>query len=460
MLAPGSPGCGTRPLVGRTRRTPRLTLILAAAVFYTSLYATVPHALQLERLYRFVPPFEGYDRCMVDHLGAEHLCIVRALCAGRGYADPFQEKSGPTAWMAPVLPLIEAVPFALGGLPLTTIVVVVLQDCSLIFTGWLVLRTAAGSRWEQAPVVALVLFLATSWHYFLSCYQSTHDSWLLMIWVGVFLYASERLWRSRPTLQSCIGWGIAGGLGALSGPVLRMVWAALTVVLTRSTRRTAPFLLSGLLASLVLAPWTIRNGIVFGQFIPVKSNLFFELYQSNVLEPDGVLRSRTGDSHPYTGPGPERSRYQKMGEVAYLDDYRDRFLRELRGDPTGYAARVANRLLAATILYHPFLDGEGGLALIASYLVHPLPFYGLLLMLVTRGWTSDRVKVIALTVYLTYLIPYVLVAYYERYAMPLFGLHVVLVFWGLEAIQGLWIGQGGGGGKTPPRVEESSIAQP
>jgi hypothetical protein len=45
----------------------------------------------------------------------------------------------------------------LGGIKLATIAIVVLQDITLVFTGWLDLRAAARSSWRHAPVVGLLL---------------------------------------------------------------------------------------------------------------------------------------------------------------------------------------------------------------------------------------------------------------------------------------------------------------
>ena len=51
-------------------------------------------------------------------------------------------------------------------------------------------------------------------------------------------------------------------------------------------------------AGLTLLPWTVRNFLVFGRVIPVKSNLAYELYQSQCLQPDGLITYRTFDRHP------------------------------------------------------------------------------------------------------------------------------------------------------------------
>jgi hypothetical protein len=423
-----------------TERAPsiaKLTAVLAVAIFATSTYANLPHALGLKQLCRVVPPFDGRDLSMMDHLGGEHRSVAAALSSGRGFADPFNEPTGPTAWVAPVLPTVQAVFLAVGGMPLTVPAIALLHNMSLIFTGWLVLRTAARCRWSHAPVVSLVLFLGTTWTYFSSSYQFTHDTWLIMFLVGVLVYLTDRLWTSSFGPATAIGWGLLGGVAILSGPVLGPVWFTLTALLARSTRRIRTIIISLLIAAGVMTPWIIRNAVVFGRLIPVKSNLFFEIHQSNVLERDGVLSHEVGDTHPFRTAGVERSRYRMLGEMAYLDEYRTRTVEAIGRNPFGYVTMVKNRLLAATLFFHSFTKNEAKREVLIRSLLHPLPFLGLMVVVLARGWARDRVVLIALVVYAVYLIPYLLVAYYRRYAMPLVGLQVMFEIWALDALRGL-----------------------
>jgi uncharacterized membrane protein YhdT len=413
----------------------RLTVVLTVAVFATSLYANLPHALGLVRLYRYVPPFDGRDLSLLDHLGGEHRAIAEALAAGRGFADPFHDRTGPTAWMAPVLPAFQAILLKLGGINLAVIVVTFLQNATLIFTGWLVLRAAARCDWPHAPVVALALYFATTWTYFASCYQFTHDAWLVMLLLDTLVYLADRLWARTIAPRTAIVWGLLGGVASLSSPALGPVWLALTAILGRSSRQVRPFLVSALVATAVLIPWVARNAVVFGRFIPVKSNLPFEIYQSNALEPTGVLRDETGNTHPFRARGTERARYAKIGEMAYLDEYRAKAGDVIRRDPMGYLVRVKNRLLAATLVYYPFSSVEGKRAIWVRSLIWSLPFIGLVVVVLSGRSANDHRARIALVVFVTYLTPYVLVAYYRRYALPIMGLQLMFEIWCLDSIR-------------------------
>ena len=64
-----------------------------------------------------------------------------------------------------------------------------------------------------------------------------------------------------------------------------------------------------------------------------------------------------------------------------------------------------------------------------------MPFLALLFLAVTAvrqplhgaQWT-------VIGIYLLYLLPYVAVSYYERYAMPLVGVKALLVIWGVDRL--------------------------
>jgi hypothetical protein len=446
----------------QARPLARLMMILVVAIFSTSAYANLPHLLGLKALVKYVPPFDGRDSSFLGDLGGEHRSIATALCQGRGFADPFHEPTGTTAWMPPVLPAIEAALLALGGSVFAVVTITLLQNVSLAFTGWLVLTTAGRCQWPQAPAVSLALFLLSTWSVFTSSYQVTQDIWLIMLLVGVMVYLADRLGASPFGPSTAAGWGLLGGIATLSSPVLGSVWLALCVVLARSTRRFRPFIFSILVATTVVMPWIVRNAIVFGRFIPVKSNLPFELYQSNVLEPDGVLRNETLNKHPFRSAEPERRRYKELGEMAYLDDYRANALKAIRRDPMGYLDKVKNRFLAATILYPWFFEGEGKGRVFVRSLIYPWPFLGLLAVVLSSAWTRNRLIVIALVVYVAYLSPYVMVSYYRRYAVPLLGLQVMFLIWGLDVIRAQWIERFGsvmhssGSGVSPVKMCSSA----
>ena len=74
-----------------------------------------------------------------------------------------------------------------------------------------------------------------------------------------------------------------------------------------------------------LSRWLVRNYLVFGRLLLIKSNLAYELYQSQCLQPDGLIRGSTFSTHPWANAGRERQEYKQMGEIAFLEHKRQLF---------------------------------------------------------------------------------------------------------------------------------------
>jgi len=214
-----------------------------------------------------------------NHLGGEYRCIAEALAAGRGFSDPFGVPTGPTAWMPPVFPVLMAVLLKiLGEIQAVAAVVLTLHNLVLIYMGLLVLRLASepdhapGSR---ALALALYTMAIICNYYYLFLY--THDHLIVQFWICLFVDVADRQFGRVPGTLTTMAWGVVGGLSVLTSPVLGPVWAGLTVMFAAAAKRIRQFAISFVIATAVIAPWIARNALVFHRFIPVKSNLAYEL---------------------------------------------------------------------------------------------------------------------------------------------------------------------------------------
>ena len=188
---------------------------------------------------------------------------------------------------------------------------------------------------------------------------------------------------------------------------------------------------------LTIAPWIVRNVVVFGRLIPVKSNLAYELWQSQRKSDDGILKGASFGDHPYTSAwGVQRRKYKEMTEIPYLDEKKALFLQMVKDDPLEFADRVAARFFAATLWYTPFNRGdvrERPWVVWTYRVLHPLPFLAAIALLFSAflrplSWA----QVVVIGIYFLYLMPYVGVSYYERYAIPLLAVKVILVIWAAD----------------------------
>jgi hypothetical protein len=433
-----------QPIVPAQRPTlPRLSILLLVLILAgCSVYANLSFAVKDRKDYRYFPPFRPYaDFNMNDHLGAEYLNVGRSLLEGKGFADPFTAGTGPTAWMPPVFPSILAgVLWLTAGNPTGLMATMIfLQVLALVATGLLVLSLSWRSGSGIGMAVSAAIFVVVVISDFFLWFQFTHDMWLVLL--ALDLLIAVYCWY-RPLRQGTIAWGFVGGVCALINPVVGGAWAVLSVVDARRERAWSRLALAAAIAVLVVLPWTVRNFVVFGRFIPVKSNLAFELYQSQCLTDDGLLMRDTFYLHPYTTWNQERIEYTKLGESAYLDRKQVQFRDAVTAHPLELLRRIGNRFVAATLRYSPFDEMEEREIpewVFLRRLVYPLPFVSLLLLAGTSFWKPlGRIQWGVIAVYLAYLTPYIAISYYDRYAVPLAAVKAVLVYWAVERLVVLW----------------------
>ncbi|NLE56483.1 MAG: hypothetical protein GX617_16215 [Lentisphaerae bacterium] len=131
--------------------------------------------------WRYRHPVESrwFDSDYNDHLGAEYDEIAHAIRAGRGFSDPFRTPSGPTAWMAPIMPFTLAGLYWVAGDDRQLVVELVLgiKYAVLLLTGLIVVGEARRLDRQWLGYAVVVVTLATHFH---AMFQRTHDEWLVL----------------------------------------------------------------------------------------------------------------------------------------------------------------------------------------------------------------------------------------------------------------------------------------
>ena len=85
----------------------KITVFLSLIIFGLSFYANLSNFVDDFDLLALFPPFiKGLDITNNTHLGGEYYNIAKAIVAGKGFSDPFNGATGPTAWMPPLYPFI------------------------------------------------------------------------------------------------------------------------------------------------------------------------------------------------------------------------------------------------------------------------------------------------------------------------------------------------------------------
>jgi hypothetical protein len=423
-------------MIAPSTRFPTLALVaFASGIYLCAAYANLASAVRRSADFRFFPPFKPHvDANHNRDLAAENYNIARSLRDGDGFANPFAARTGPTAWMPPILPAVLASLLWLfaDNRDAVVSVVVFLQVNVLIITSILITRLIRKTA-QKIPVgVVLAVVFLEILRDFTFWFQMTQDCWLVLLAVDMLLFGFCG-GRSIKTGLRSAGWGVLGGISALVSPVVGLVWVTLTAALGIGQRAWRRLGIALAVAVIVLVPWTVRNYRVFGRMIPVKSNLAYELYQSQCLVPDGVLQGAGFARHPYCAVNPEGREFVSLGETAFLDHKWDQFRESVRTDPAEFLKRLGNRFVAATLWYKPgemAAEAEQPWIVVLTRCIHPLPFVAAVVLLASAKWRPLRTEewcVIAL--YAPYLVPYIAISYWERYAAPLLALKVLLILW-------------------------------
>jgi hypothetical protein len=369
--------------------------------------------------------------------------IAKSLAAGEGYASPFGGKTGPTAWKQPALPTILAGLMWVyeGDLSDVQYTVNFLNIHILILTGVVVIAAAR----ETCVYPSIASFVAAAvyclWLYaqYRLCFTQAGDCWLQILAVDA-LIVGHTWFQPLGSKTAAAVWGVVGGLTALINPVLGGGWFVLASATAFGQRSGKPFALALLTCAVVLAPWTIRNYLVFGRFIPVKSNLWYELYQSQCETASGVLRWTTRSStHPNSSPQARRE-YKEIGEIAFVDRAGQLFRKSVIEDPSRFDDRINDRFQAAMVsyeVYRPDFERRYPLMISLNKALHPLPLVAIAILAVSAlARRLHPAQWIVMAVFLLYLLPSVVISYFERYGIPLIGVKALLLVWVIDGVLG------------------------
>jgi 4-amino-4-deoxy-L-arabinose transferase-like glycosyltransferase len=245
--------------------------------------------------------------------------IAYALAQGKGFSNVFRTETGPTAWLPPVYPLIVAATFKLFG-TFTARAFFACVALNILFSSAACLPIYfAGKRIGGLGVAAGAAWL---WAVFPSAmmmpFEWIWDTSLSALLAALILWATLELAESERWLD----WGVYGvlwGLALMTNPALGAMlpfllgWAAFRGR-GESRLRWKRLALAAGAAILCCMPWTVRNCVVFHRFIPVRSNLPFELWLGN----NDIFDEHARNGRKSITRTEEVRRYTQVGEAAYM----------------------------------------------------------------------------------------------------------------------------------------------
>jgi hypothetical protein len=203
------------------------------------------------------------------------------------------------------------------------------------------------------------------------------EGFLLLLLAVLML---EAIWSDRAgALRWSAGAGVVLGLLLLVRPSYGLVWAAWGAILLWRIRGGPQawqvVLVSGLLAALVLAPWTVRNYRLHGALVPVATNGGFNFYIGNNPQVEGDIPAL--DDFFASFPPEGADYWRAMTEVERDRELYRQGLVYWREHP-GDAVRGALNRLTAYTFFRPYLFVAYprwlAALFVASYLAILLPF--------------------------------------------------------------------------------------
>lgn len=197
--------------------------------------------------------------------GFEVASVAKAIAAGRGFSDPYEVPTGPTAHVAPAYTYLVGATIALLGSHTGSVIALALLNAAAVAFAAALLPMMSWRIWgTEAPgFVAGLLIVACA-----RMAPQYETAFAFLACVATCILVAN----GAGPLKT----GFAWGCGLLVNPVL------LLPIGTFAGSRGRRFVLTaGVCALAVCLPWIVRNWIVLGEPSFVRNNLGLELSISN-----------------------------------------------------------------------------------------------------------------------------------------------------------------------------------
>jgi 4-amino-4-deoxy-L-arabinose transferase-like glycosyltransferase len=289
--------------------------------------------------YRFDSPDDSLYYGETTWIGA-------SIAEGRGFSSPFGDaNTGPTAWVAPVYPYFCALIFMLFGVfsRNSALVLLTVQSALSALTCIPILSIAERTFGRRTGYLAATLWAVFPW------FSKWAVTWVWEISLSALLFTT--LFSYALALGDCssrrawLGFGALWGFALLANPALlvlfpvSLAWCGYKLH-GRNKHWLKPAILSIAVCSVVISPWLVRNRLVFGRWVFLRSNFGMELALGNYHLSFG---RGWGGRHPTLNPA-EKASYRELGELDYLHRKTGQALEFIRQYPWEFTTLTAKRV--------------------------------------------------------------------------------------------------------------------
>jgi 4-amino-4-deoxy-L-arabinose transferase-like glycosyltransferase len=273
--------------------------------------------------------------------------LAHSLLTGRGFSSPFGGLTGPSAFIAPGYPIFIAAIFRLFQPQsfASAFILMLLQSLfatATIATMMLLARklfsnaaaNLAGIVWAVSPPL---LFLPTIY------WDTSFSIFLLTLLVTLCVYCVEsHSWRAWLSIAVCSLTALYTNPSLATAIAGCFLWAAIIARRSFPRRSLAVPISTAVLIAVCFSLWPLRNYERLHVFIPLRSNLGYELWQGNRPGSDGFFSPAL---HPNANQQ-EYQRYAALGEVAYMREKSELAKSAIHADPARFAALTTKRFIS------------------------------------------------------------------------------------------------------------------
>jgi len=371
--------------------------------------------------------------------------ISRSLVQGRGFGSPFGGETGPTAWIAPLYPALEALVFKVFGTATnaSAFAMRTINIASAPLFCFVLYRIACrlwSPRMGMAAAMAWAIFPDSIWYDTTMVWETIWGTALLLALVDMVMARNDQNTRAD------VKFGVVGGTLALFSPSLLsgiavcLVWKWWHLM----KGRVKSLAVTALIMTAMVTPWIVRNYLVFGKPVFIRGNFGHEFFKGNHLggEFGGELRPpATGQDdwslNPLNNAG-QYNEYKALGEIEYIASHKRLGVAAVKKYPFWFFKLVRRRIDA---FWNGPIDLGGILTDSPKYLpakrfwfsaVGLCGMFGLLVSMFRR----ERFAFLFGGIVLLYPMVYYITFPHSRYRFPLepimllYGLHLVALVFG------------------------------
>ncbi len=356
-----------------------------------------------------------------DGQAGEATNVAVAIATGRGFADPYSFPSGPTAHLMPTTPVIAGAAYRLLGVrSLAAEVALQIVASAEMIIGYLLLFALFGRLGSSFPARLLALTIMCLIPVFMGQESLDFRYWegglaVLLMTASLIQVLDLEKQTQQPSYQQILMTSLLFALTFFTSPQLGIgVGVCCLIVLIRKGDWRHRLGMAGIAVAalcLVLAPWVIRNDIVMGKPILLRSNAGLELAIANndhqVSMPHKLAFTESMAAiHPMSSSD-ARSSIKSKGEVKFMNTLSTSTTLWIENHPIQFAQLCARHLRQMFIPdAYQFEIGSGAYSDMRATLYSFIGVCGLIgiaFAILRKQYGYIYVAVIVATVALTYL---------------------------------------------------------